>query len=354
LIGLSKGHKKKHLYSEKEAATIFYQMMSAICYCHNQNICHRDLKPENLLLLNNEEDSPIKVIDFGLSKIFTKENNKMSTKVGTAYYVSPEVLKGDYTEKCDIWSAGVILYILLCGEPPFNGKNDNEIYKKILEKKLTFSQNEWKQISYEAKELISKMVCSPEKRLTAQDVLKHHWVENRAAIPNNALVINLDSFKNFKDMNKLKIGVLTFIATRLKEDEIENLKNIFISLDKNGDGVLSFDEIKEGLSKLNLSANELEEIFKSVDTDKNGFINYSEFLASTIDKKIYLKEEKLYDAFRAFDKDNSGKLSKTEVKEILKIEEEDQKIIDDLVDKYDTNNDGEIDYNEFLQMMTKI
>jgi len=155
-------------------------------------------------------------------------------------------------------------------------------------------------------------------------------------------------------MNKLKIGVLTFIATRLKEDEIENLKNIFISLDKNGDGVLSFDEIKEGLSKLNLSANELEEIFKSVDTDKNGFINYSEFLASTIDKKIYLKEEKLYDAFRAFDKDNSGKLSKTEVKEILKIEEEDQKIIDDLVDKYDTNNDGEIDYNEFLQMMTKI
>jgi calcium-dependent protein kinase len=129
---------KKKLFTEKEAAIIFKQMMSAICYCHGQKICHRDLKPENLLLCNNSEDSPIKVIDFGLSKIFTDNNRKMTTKVGTAYYVSPEVLAGDYDEKCDIWSAGVILYILLTGEPPFNGPNDNEIYKKIIAKKYSF------------------------------------------------------------------------------------------------------------------------------------------------------------------------------------------------------------------------
>jgi calcium-dependent protein kinase len=129
---------KKNLYTEKEAASIFKQMMSAICYCHAQSICHRDLKPENLLLGSPAEDAPIKVIDFGLSKIFNSSNHKMSTKVGTAYYVSPEVLAGDYDEKCDIWSAGVILYILLTGEPPFNGANDNEIYKKIIAKKFSF------------------------------------------------------------------------------------------------------------------------------------------------------------------------------------------------------------------------
>lgn len=128
----------KNLYTEKEAAAIFRQYMSAVCHCHSQKICHRDLKPENLLFLNKSPDSPLKVIDFGLSKIFTESNHRMSTKVGTAYYVSPEVLQGNYDEKCDIWSSGVILYILLTGEPPFNGPNDNEIYRKIMKKKFSF------------------------------------------------------------------------------------------------------------------------------------------------------------------------------------------------------------------------
>lgn len=129
---------KRKMFTEREAAGIFKQMMSAIGYCHGQNICHRDLKPENLLLLDKSPNSPVKVIDFGLSKIFNKDFHRMSTKVGTAYYVSPEVLSGDYDEKCDIWSAAVILCILLTGEPPFNGSNDTEIYKKILAKKFSF------------------------------------------------------------------------------------------------------------------------------------------------------------------------------------------------------------------------
>ncbi len=128
----------KEMYSEKDAANIFEKLMSAVQYCHNNGICHRDLKPENLLYLNegSEKDNPIKVIDFGLSQIFI--NRRLSTKVGTAYYVSPEILKGDYTEKCDIWSAGVILYILLSGDPPFNGPDDSSIYSKIASLKYSF------------------------------------------------------------------------------------------------------------------------------------------------------------------------------------------------------------------------
>jgi len=129
---------EKNLYSEKDAAMIFKQIMNAVCHCHSLNICHRDLKPENLLFLNSSNDS-LKVIDFGLSRIFDENNHQMKTKVGTAYYVSPEILQGDYDEKCDIWACGVILFILLTGEPPFNGENDNEIYRRISKKKFSFS-----------------------------------------------------------------------------------------------------------------------------------------------------------------------------------------------------------------------
>ena len=125
-------------FTEKEAAGVFKQLMSAVAFCHGQNIVHRDLKPENILLQTKFIDSPIKVIDFGLSKIFKNSDHTMFNKCGTPYYIAPEVLNGYYDEKCDIWSAGVILYILLSGEPPFNGYTDEEIYRKILSKKFSF------------------------------------------------------------------------------------------------------------------------------------------------------------------------------------------------------------------------
>lgn len=343
------------MFTEKEAAIMFKQLMSAICYCHGAGICHRDLKPENLLFLGKESDSPMKVIDFGLSRIFGKEDHRMSTKVGTAYYVSPEVLAGNYDEKCDIWSAGVILYILLCGDPPFNGASDNEIYRRIAAKKYSFPSPQWDKISKDAKDLIQHMLCDPDKRFTAKEVLNHTWVENLA--PNSPEVVinlNVDSIKNYTNSNKLKKAVLTFIASRLKEDDIKELKEIFMALDKNKEGTLSLEEIKDGIDKLKNSNISAEEIFKSIDTDGSGVINYTEFLAATIDKKVYMKEERLYEAFRAFDRDNSGKISKEEVKKVMKADNVDLSTIDSLVKTFDTNGDGEIDYSEFINMMNKI
>jgi len=342
----------KNLFSEKEAANLFSQMMSAVCYCHSQGICHRDLKPENLLLLNNKEDSPLKVIDFGLSKIFKEENHKMTTKVGTAYYVSPEVLQGDYDERCDIWSAGVILYILLCGDPPFNGANDNEIYRKISARKFNFPSPAWDKISNDAKDLIKNMLCDIKTRFSASDVLNHTWVKNKAPNADHFLTeLNVESLKCYKNNNKLKKAVLTFIASRLKDDEIKILKDIFNTLDKDKNGTLTLEEVREGVSKLGDKNINVEELFTSIDTDKSGVINYTEFLASTIDQKIYLKEEKLYEAFKTFDKDNSGKISIDEVKQILRIENSNDQAVEEMIKSFDINNDGEIDYNEFLTMM---
>ena len=171
---------EKKIYNEKEASIIFKQIMKGVEYCHSKGIVHRDLKPENILFLTKEENSPIKIIDFGLSKIFgEKINNKfLSTKVGTAYYVSPEILEGKYNEKCDIWSCGVILYIILSGTPPFNGENDIEIYKKISHKKFTFPEKEWQNISENAKDLIKKMLCDENIRLSAKEVLQHNWLND--------------------------------------------------------------------------------------------------------------------------------------------------------------------------------
>jgi calcium-dependent protein kinase len=198
------------------------------------------------------------------------------------------------------------------------------------------------------------MLCDPKERFTAEQVLNHTWVTNLA--PNSQDVIlnlNVDNLKMYRNTNKLKKAVLVFIASRLNDSDIKMLKEMFDTFDKNKDGTLTLEEIKDGISKINNSSGlDIEGIFKSIDTDGSGAINYTEFLAATIDQKLYLKEERLYEAFRAFDKDGSGKISTDEVKSVMK--GEDTTKIEELIKKYDQNGDGEIDYMEFISMMAKL
>ena len=344
---------KGKLFTEKEAANIFKQMMSAINYCHKNGIVHRDLKPENLLLLNKSEDSPIKVIDFGMSKRF-EASQMMTEKVGTAYYVSPEVLKGNYDEKCDIWSAGVILYIIICGYPCFNGDDDDEIFYAIRKGKIQFPSPEWDNISQDVRILIKKMCCSPDKRLTAEQVLQEMWVKDNA--PNSGktlLPMKPDEFKNYSNSNKFRKAVLTFIASRLSEEEIKHIKEVFQNLDTDNDGKLSFEEMKKGAEmtgEIKIEFN--EEIFKAIDTDHSGSVEYTEFISSCLEKNLYLNEAKLKDAFKLFDSDNSGKISIKEIEKILHSSNK-TKEIEEILIKNDTNKDGEIDFKEFMEMMKK-
>ena len=339
-------------FTEKEVANIFQQMMSAINYCHSNKIVHRDLKPENLLLATQDENSPIKVIDFGMSRIF---NNKqaMFDKVGTAYYISPEVLDGFYDEKCDIWSAGVILYILLCGYPPFNGNDDDEIFESIKKRKFVFPEAEWANISKEAKDLINKMLSEPLTRLTAEQVLVHPWLVNQLNknTKSKEIKLNFNTFKTYSGANKLSRAVLTYIASRLTDDEVKKLKDAFQKIDVNGDGMLTLEELKNAINQNpEVHVMNIEQIFKTIDTDNSGVINYTEFLAASIDKRIYLQEDKLRDAFKLFDEDKSGKISKSEISKVLKFKKSGTEMTK-LFEKYDLNGDGEIDFEEFLNMM---
>ena len=344
----------KKMYSEKDAANMFQQVMSSIKYCHNNGICHRDLKPENLLYLNagTEKDNPIKVIDFGLSQIFI--NRKLKTKVGTAYYVAPEILNGEYTEKCDIWSAGVILYIFLSGDPPFNGASDSAIYSKIAQMKFSFPDKKWKNVSNEAKDLINHMLAPEKDRYDAEQVLAHPWFKNASNTPLVDLNFDPMFFSDYVSGCPIKKISLLFIASRLDENEIRNLKQIFQAFDKGKDGQISIDELKQGLTQLkttHFNPEEIFNLFKTIDADKNGRIDYTEFLAATLERHTYLKKERLYEAFTILDKDNNGHISKKELMEVLKTEKQQEKEIEAYIKAADKNGDGVIDYKEFLDLM---
>ena len=198
------------------------------------------------------------------------------------------------------------------------------------------------------------MLCDPEKRYSAEQVLNHIWVAKLAPNSEDCLLeLNVDTMKDYIHSNKFKKAALTFIATRMKDDEIKTLREIFSTIDINNDGFLTLQEIKKGCEKLNAKLDiDFEELFSSFDTNKSGTINYTEFIAGTIDHQFYLKNERLFEAFRNFDKDGSGKISKSEVGQILidaKIE--DIKSIEDAIKKFDLDGDGEMDYNEFCNMM---
>ena len=370
---IKKIEEEDETYSEREAAIIFKQIITAISYCHNQGICHRDLKMENVLFLSNQKTSPIKIIDFGLSQCVEKKKLvqyitgknygtiNMVGSVGTPHYISPEVLKGKYNQKCDIWSAGVILYAMLSGYFPFDGDTDNAVYKAIMKKKYTFPNDEWKSISNEAKDLINHMLCDEDKRYSAEQILKHPWIvkmsPNRKGAVNK---INVKHLENYKNSSNFKKFILTYMATRLKEKEIKELKRMFLEIDTDKDGTLSVSEIKKCFIKLNeenhlnISNKEIEDIFKSIDINNSKKIEYTEFITSMLEESSYCKEEKLMEIFRMIDRDGSGKISKDEIKKTLnnqKIREEDLK---NFIKKFDLNGDGEIDYYEFVAGMSEV
>ena len=350
--------KKNSLYNEKEACKIMQQVIGAIEYCHNNGIVHRDLKPENLLYLKagEEEDNPIKIADFGLSQDIDIHKT-LSSKVGTAYYVPPEILAGKYNEKCDIWSAGVILYIILSGDPPFNASSDNLIYAKIKKIDYSFPNDKWKHISKEAKDLISKMLIKEDSRLSASQVLEHPWfnlLKDEKISLQNLNFGKENFFKEYSESNLLKKIMLLYIASKLEESEILDLKTLFKGFDKDNNGQIDYKEFEKGIMELNtddLNQEEIKKCFDEIDVDHSGKIDYTEFIAASLERRVYLKKEKLFEAFSSLDKDKNCQISKDELMKILKLEPKEDPFVAKLINLADKNGDGNIDYKEFLQMM---
>eukprot|EP00746_Dinoflagellata_sp_MGD_P158862 gnl/MRDRNA2_/MRDRNA2_86576_c0_seq11.p1 gnl/MRDRNA2_/MRDRNA2_86576_c0~~gnl/MRDRNA2_/MRDRNA2_86576_c0_seq11.p1 ORF type:complete len:502 (+),score=115.79 gnl/MRDRNA2_/MRDRNA2_86576_c0_seq11:88-1593(+) len=347
-------------FTEVQAAMVMQQILRGIFYMHEIKLTHRDLKPENFLFQTKDpiEKCTLKIIDFGLSCKFS-EGSVLTTKAGTPYYVAPQVLAGKYDQSADLWSCGVIMYVLLCGYPPFYGETDADVLTKVRLGNFTFNAADWKNVSEDAKNLIRMLLkMNPRDRYTAEQSMNHVWIKNKApkaqAVPLQASLV--DNLKGFRSTNKLKKAALHVIAGQLDESAIKNLRSVFLQLDDNGDGLLSVQEMRDGLTKAGLKEipPDLQQIMEQVDSDGSGVIDYTEFLAATLDKKAYLQEDVCWSAFRVFDRNGDGKITMSELEQVFdcgKVEKAMGYGTEELMKHVDSNGDGVIDFQEFMQMM---
>ncbi|OIT03357.1 PREDICTED: calcium-dependent protein kinase SK5-like [Nicotiana attenuata] len=348
---VEKGH-----YSEREAAKLIKTIVGVVEACHSLGVMHRDLKPENFLFLSSDEDAALKATDFGLS-VFYKPGETFSDVVGSPYYVAPEVLCKHYGHESDVWSAGVILYILLSGVPPFWAETDMGIFRQILRGKLDLESEPWPGISDSAKDLIRKILDrNPKRRLTAHEVLCHPWIVDDTMAPDKPLdSAVLSRLKQFSAMNKLKKMALRVIAERLSEEEIGGLKELFKMLDTDNSGTITFEELKEGLRRVGseLMESEIKDLMDAADIDNNGTIDYGEFIAATVHLNKLEREDNLLSAFSYFDKDGSGYITIEELQQACKEFGLSELNLDEIIKDIDQDNDGQIDYKEFSAMMRK-
>lgn len=291
-------------FTELKAAQIMRKLISAIIHCHNNNICHRDLKPENCLMVDNSANSDIKIIDFGLAT-FMNEQHLLNSICGTPFYVAPEVLSGSYRMECDLWSLGVILYMMLSGSPPFTGRNNQEIITKVYSGNYSLRTKAFAKISQMAKDLISRLlVKDPSLRLSAKEAYNHPWIQILSPVPDKPLPIKTyEDISHFVTFNKFKRGTLMFMASKLTEKEISYLKEQFCMIDQDGNGTISRKEFDESFSKISksISQKELDNVWRVLDMNHNGTIDYSEFICACISGQVVADSGILKSAFEFYD-----------------------------------------------------
>ena len=358
----------KNQYSENQLAVLFYQVLSGLYYLHSNNIVHRDLKLENILISEIEKDKVtnekyfwVKIIDFGTAKIFEKNKSEKAV-VGSSYYIAPEVLHKHYNEKCDTWSVGVILYMLIVGRAPFDGKTDEEIIENIEKGQFNSKHKKLLNSSEEVQDLVKKLLeVNVKKRLSSSEALKHPWFKKfngkslYSNIEKEKILVYLNRLRNFRINSKFQQMVLAFIVHNIPNTkEAKDILKIFRMFNNKDDGKLTKKELYQGLilyyNEKEIKK-EIDDIFLLLDGANRGCIEYEEFLRATLDQKSLLSEENLIYAFNFFDKDNTGKISIDKIKNIFIDDKVNEDVFRNIFNEIDSNQDGEIDFQEFKDMM---
>jgi len=342
-------------YTEEEAARIISCILSAVSYIHTKNIVHRDLKYENILFVSDSPRAEIKLIDFGLSKKYASDAEEMTEGVGTIYTMAPEVLKGTYTSKADLWSVGVIAYMLLSSQMPFYGRKRRHIIEQIMECKFDFKGRRWRRVSEQAKNFVTDLlVGEPDNRATADEAFQSFWLRKRkmASIrgpTEEEVEVAHDTLKNYARYSHLKKLALMVIAHKSTYKEIGILRKIFQDYDKMKDGVIRRIEFKEALATYGYQDDELNRLFDAMDLDGTGTIRYTEFLAATIEAHGEIDENRIADAFDRLDSDDSGFISVENLRELLG-QDIPQERLNAIIREADLTEDMHISYPEFLAL----
>ena len=356
--------KNKTPFTEIQASYIMHQLFSVVNYCHKMKIIHRDLKPENILINKNVDGFvKIKICDFGTSQVF-KRGEIQDKIVGSIYYIAPEVLQKKYNSKCDLWSCGVIMYILLTGVPPFGGNDNKTIIRKILNG--VYDKNRLKKCCKYCIDLIDKLLEKDiNKRIRADAALQHKWFK---IYKSHDILVDIDdpkiiqkyitNLQKYKKSSKIQETALAYLVHNHPEmEEVDLACKIFGIIDKNGNGKITKEDLYEGLKNLiksNTLKEDVDKIFENLDVDKNNYLEYEEFVRAAIDKTIFLTDSSLKFAFSYFDRDNNKEISVDDIcsifSEDLLSKSEIQKM-KKIIKEADKDKDGKINFDEFCEIM---
>ena len=365
-------------FTEEQTAIIMYQIISSIKYCHDNGIIHRDIKAENIII-KDEQHLFVKLIDFGSCEILTKTKLTSTTKIGTPSYIAPEILNGEeYDYCCDIWSLGVLMYYLLCGNKPFTGNTEEDIYKAVKAADLKFKDKIWDNISDDAKNLIKSMlVKNKKKRININQVLNSEWIIKNI---NKKFSKDIHSEQNlkeriipnilkFKNINQIQLLVLFYVIHNQidfnKNEEIKQITKEFYYYDKDGDGKLSEEEFYQmlldgGVTKEALN-HVIDDIFNILGDTKGKFISYeSLILLGLSNKKELINDKIIQKIFMLIDKKKSLKIKMEDLVDVYEGQEDLEKrkinpiVWENFYKKIGLNNQEPITYSMFSKYIKSI
>ncbi|CAL1153190.1 unnamed protein product [Cladocopium goreaui] len=354
---------------EPDVIEILRQVTSALKHAHDKGIAHRDLKPENVCFADDSNvDIHVKVIDWGLGFYFKRAH--MKTCVGTSAYAAPEVqqpVKGTYTNACDLWSLGAMACVMLTGEPPFFGARPDE---ESAGPTVT-SGAAWEAISGEARSWVASLLrWTPAERLSAEEVLNHPWLTKhadtsnpRSSMASQQVLANLHRFSNTSTFLSL---CAASVAQQLSRKGLKELQTVFQELDTNGDGMLQLHEVQSGFEKMfgagSAPLAEINDMFRRLDIDGSGAIDYTEFLAAGLGNRVNNEVDALWAAFKAFDvQESDGNVTQAEIAQVLYeagagqtwSREKCEELAKEVVEQFDRDGNGSLDFDEWLLMMKR-
>ncbi|CAM9242227.1 unnamed protein product [Ascophyllum nodosum] len=341
--------------TEPEIKRMLTNMLSAVGYMHRNGIVHRDLKLENWLMQTPGDITGIKLIDFGLSKHFVQDQT-MQQAVGSTYYVAPEVLQGSYGPKCDMWSMGVISYMMVSGAPPFWGNGDAQVRAKIIRGEYEMPDVLFQHLSVDARDFISKLlVVNADKRMSADQALAHPWLRRTTRalgstiaprlMPRSEIARALQQFSSFSSFRRL---ILEICAYNMPPADIEGLRETFEAIDKDHSGTISLEELTNHL-QTHVSGSEVQQMYDSMNINKSAEINYNEFIAATMWTRIQLDEEKLHEAFEGLDREGKGFLTAEGINTVVGLDFDTEEV-GRMITEADVSGNGRIDYSEFARL----
>lgn len=335
---------QRRFETENDVCSVVFQLAEAVAHCHHTGIVHRDLKMENIMFVSKDSDS-IRLIDFGLSKKFLTmdeirtneqilaQNDKcrvMKTACGTAFYMAPEMLTMSYSEKADIWALGVITFMLITGRPPFEGKDENTVFERVRRGRVHYNEKVWSRLSPQAMEFTKALLqFDPEKRPSAKQTLELPWLANyqkrRKAIMDgkDGKVFGkevCDSVMRFVSYPPLKRAALMVVSHHVKEQDTRDLRDMFLTLDEDHSGELTFEEMYNMVKKYSstpVSEEYFHTVFDEMDHGKTGKVHYMEFLAATLESRVKISGQLLNCAFDHLDVESKGEISIDNLQQLL-------------------------------------